>query len=198
MEAYWHGVSTRKVDDLVRALGVDSGISNSEVSRICADLDAEVSAFRDRSLAGQVFPYVFVDASYCKARSTAGWSLRRWWWRPGCGDGHREVLGFEGGRQRDGAFGPSSCVPQGPRAWRGAARHRRRPPRAAPSRPSRDGRRGRVHFLPNVLPACLRLGGDGRRRHRHHLRPTRHGHVHEQLDVIAGCWDASSPSSSGC
>jgi putative transposase len=68
MEAYLHGVSTRKVDDLVRALGADSGISKSEVSRICADLDAEVGAFRDRSLAGQVFPYVFVDATYCKAR----------------------------------------------------------------------------------------------------------------------------------
>jgi putative transposase len=68
MEAYLHGVSTRKVDDLVRALGADSGISKSEVSRICADLDGEVSAFRDRSLAGQAFPYVFVDATYCKAR----------------------------------------------------------------------------------------------------------------------------------
>ena len=56
MEAYLHGVSTRKVDDLVRALGADSGISKSEVSRICADLDAEVGAFRDRSLAGQMFP----------------------------------------------------------------------------------------------------------------------------------------------
>jgi putative transposase len=72
MEAYLHGVSTRKVDDLVRALGADSGISKSEVSRICADLDAEVGTFRDRSLAGQTFPYVFLDATYCKARSTAG------------------------------------------------------------------------------------------------------------------------------
>jgi putative transposase len=43
MEAYLHGVSTRKVDDLVKALGADSGISKSEVSRICADLDEEVA-----------------------------------------------------------------------------------------------------------------------------------------------------------
>ena len=57
MEAYLHGVSTPKVDDLVRARGADTGISNSEVSRICADLDDEVSAFRDRSLAGQRFPF---------------------------------------------------------------------------------------------------------------------------------------------
>ena len=51
MEAYLHGVSTRKVDDLVKALGADSGISKSEVSRICAGLDAEVAPFRDRDLA---------------------------------------------------------------------------------------------------------------------------------------------------
>ena len=68
MEAYLHGVSTRKVDDLVRALGADTGISKSEVSRICADLDAEVAAFRDRSLADSAYPYVFLDATYCKAR----------------------------------------------------------------------------------------------------------------------------------
>jgi transposase-like protein len=48
MEAYLHGTSTRKVDDLVKAPGADSGISKSEVSRICADLDTEVGAFRDR------------------------------------------------------------------------------------------------------------------------------------------------------
>jgi putative transposase len=43
MEAYVHGVSTRKVDDMVTALGAESGISKSEVSRICADLDTDVS-----------------------------------------------------------------------------------------------------------------------------------------------------------
>ena len=68
MEAYLHGVSTRKVDDLVKALGADTGISKSEVSRICADLDHEVAAFRDRDLSGQEFPYVFLDATYCKSR----------------------------------------------------------------------------------------------------------------------------------
>jgi transposase-like protein len=68
MEAYLHGTSTRKVDDLVKALGADSGISKSEVSRICQELDVEVAAFRDRSLAEQPFRYVFLDATYCKAR----------------------------------------------------------------------------------------------------------------------------------
>ena len=65
MEAYLHGVSTRKVDDLVKALGADTGISKSEVSRICADLDEEVGAFRDRSLAEIGYPYLFLDATYC-------------------------------------------------------------------------------------------------------------------------------------
>jgi transposase-like protein len=68
MQAYLEGVSTRKVDDLVRALGADSGISKSEVSRICGELDVEVRAFAERSLAGLRFPYVFLDATYCKAR----------------------------------------------------------------------------------------------------------------------------------
>jgi hypothetical protein len=51
MDAYLHGVSSRKIDDLVRASGADAGISQSEVSRIRTDLDAEVAAPRDRSLA---------------------------------------------------------------------------------------------------------------------------------------------------
>jgi putative transposase len=50
MEAYVHGVSTRKVDDLVAALGAESGISKSEVSRICAELDTDVAAFNTRDL----------------------------------------------------------------------------------------------------------------------------------------------------
>ena len=68
MEAYVHGVSTRSVDDLVAALGVDSGISKSEVSRICAGLDREIEAFRSRTLTHTQFPYVFADATFCKVR----------------------------------------------------------------------------------------------------------------------------------
>ena len=67
MEAYLHGVSTRKVDDLVKALGADTGISKSEVSRICQDLCHEVGAFRDRDLSAMDYPYVLFDATFCKA-----------------------------------------------------------------------------------------------------------------------------------
>lgn len=56
MEAYVHGVSTRSVDDLVKALGADTGISNSEVSRICGALDTELNVFRTRPLDHVRFP----------------------------------------------------------------------------------------------------------------------------------------------
>jgi putative transposase len=68
MEAYVHGVSTRNVDDLVTALGVESGISKSQVSRICVGLDTEIARFRERTLTHTAFPYVFLDATYCKVR----------------------------------------------------------------------------------------------------------------------------------
>jgi putative transposase len=74
MEAYVNGVSTRAVDDLVAALGIDSGISKSEVSRICAGLDESVTAFRSRPLHHTSFPYVFLDATYLRVRRAgAGW-----------------------------------------------------------------------------------------------------------------------------
>jgi putative transposase len=105
MEAYLHGVSTRKVDDLVKALGADSGISKSEVSRICADLDAEVGAFRDRSLAETSYPYVFLDATYCKARVNRRVVSQAVVIATGVtADGRREVLGFDVGDSEDGAF----------------------------------------------------------------------------------------------
>src|SRR4029079_7628662 len=105
MEAYLHGVSTRKVDDLVKALGADTGISKSEVSRICADLDTEIGAFRDRSLAEQQFPYVFLDATYCKARVNHRVVSQAVVIATGVrADGWREVLGFAVGDSEDGAF----------------------------------------------------------------------------------------------
>jgi putative transposase len=105
MEAYLHGTSTRKVDDLVKALGADSGISKSEVSRICRELDVEVAAFRDRSLADQPFRYVFLDATYCKARVDHRVVSQAVVVATGvAADGRREVLGFDVGDSEDGAF----------------------------------------------------------------------------------------------
>jgi putative transposase len=101
MEAYVHGTSTRKVDDLVKALGVEAGISKSEVSRICAELDQEVARFRSRSLAHTAFPYVFVDATYLKARVVSRAVVIA---TGVTADGGREVLGLDVGDSEDGAF----------------------------------------------------------------------------------------------
>jgi putative transposase len=105
MEAYVHGTSTRKVDDLVKALGVDAGISKSEVSRICAELDADVTVFRSRSLSHTGFPYLFVDATYLKARVDGRVVSRAVVIATGVTtDGGREVLGLDVGDSEDGAF----------------------------------------------------------------------------------------------
>lgn len=102
-EAYVHGVSTRKVDDLVKGLGLD-GISKSEVSRICAELDPIVEAFRTRPLSTEC-PYVWLDATYHKVRIDGrvvsqatvvaiGVTL----------DGERQVLGIDVGASEDRGF----------------------------------------------------------------------------------------------
>ena len=105
IEAYVHGVSTRKVDDLVAALGAASGISKSEVSRICAELDETLSAFRDRPLDHVEFPYVFLDATYIKARSGGRIVSKAVIVATGVSrNGDREVLGVEVGDSEDGAF----------------------------------------------------------------------------------------------
>lgn len=94
MEAYVHGVSTRSVDDLVAAMGVASGVSKSEVSRICAGLDREIEAFRTRSLTHTQFPYVFCDATFCKVRVGAHVVSHALVVATGVSiDGTREVLG---------------------------------------------------------------------------------------------------------
>jgi putative transposase len=74
------------------------------VSRICADLD-EVAAFRDRSLAEQALPYVFLDATYCKTRVNRRVVSQAVVIATGvAADEHREVLGFAVGDSEDGAF----------------------------------------------------------------------------------------------
>ena len=65
-EAYVQGVSTRSVDDLVKAMGM-TGISKSQVSRLCAEIDDKIGAFLDRPLEGD-WPYLWLDATYVKVR----------------------------------------------------------------------------------------------------------------------------------
>jgi putative transposase len=104
MQAYVEGVSTRRVDDLVIAMG-GTGISKSEVSRICAELDTEVTAFRTRPLDEQAFPYLFLDATYCKARVNRRVVSQAVVIATGVSaDGRREVLGCAVGDSETEAF----------------------------------------------------------------------------------------------
>lgn len=157
MEAYLHGVSTRKVDDLVKALGADSGISRSEVSRICAGLDAEVGAFRDRSLSEEAFPYVFLDATYCKARVANRVRSQAVVIATGVSaDGRREVLGFDVGDSEDGAFWTSFLRSLKARGLRGvhlviSDAHEGLKGAISSVLLDTSWQRCRVHFLRNVL-----------------------------------------------
>ena len=67
-EAYVHGVSTRSVDDLVKAMGM-TGISKSQVSRLCSEIDGKIAAFLNRPLEGD-WPYLWLDATYVKVRAS--------------------------------------------------------------------------------------------------------------------------------
>ena len=103
-EAYVHGVSTRKVEDLLQAMGLER-ISKSEVSRICGELDGIVEAFRTQPLAPCRYPYVWLDARYEKVRVNGrvvsnavviAYGVRE--------TGEREVLGVDVGPSEEGAF----------------------------------------------------------------------------------------------
>src|SRR4029450_3169859 len=109
-EAYVHGVSTRKVDELMKALGLD-GISKSEVSRVCAALDVEVEAFRSRRLEGE-YPSFCLDAPYHKARHDGRVISMATVAAIGVtADGERQVLGVDAGPAEDEAF--LAALPRG-------------------------------------------------------------------------------------
>ena len=93
-EAYLQGVSTRSVDDLVQAMGM-SGISKSQVSRLCTEIDEKVQAFLNRPIEGD-WPYVWLDATYVKVRQAGQIVSTAVILAIGVNqDGRREVLGME-------------------------------------------------------------------------------------------------------
>ena len=112
-EAYVHGVSTRSVDDLVRALGMD-GISRSQVSRLCEEIDEKVKPFLGRPIEGD-WPYVWLDATYLKVRRGGRIVSVAVAIAIGVnGDGRREVLGLEICPRKPRRSGANSCA-----SWRG-------------------------------------------------------------------------------
>jgi transposase-like protein len=95
-EAYVQGVSTRSVDDLVQAMGI-SGMSKSQVSRLCAEIDEKVKTFLQRSLEGD-WPYLWIDATYVKVRQNGRIVSVAVIIAVGVNnDGRREVLGMDMG-----------------------------------------------------------------------------------------------------
>jgi len=102
-EAYVHGVSTRSVDDLVRAMGA-SGVSKSQVSRLVEEIDERVNAFLARPIEGE-WPYVWIDATYVKARQAGRIVSTAVIIAVGVNtDGRREVLGVATGPSEAEAF----------------------------------------------------------------------------------------------
>ena len=174
MEAYLHGVSTRKVDDLVRALGADSGISKSEVSRICADLDREVTGTArwparcspmcswTPPIAGDQVNRRVVAQAVVVATGV-------------CGDGHREVLGFAVGDSR-AAFWTQFLRSLKARGLTGvqlviADAHLGLRQAVQAVMAGAAIQHCQVHFLRNVLAGVAQgLSRDGRRGHPYHLR----------------------------
>jgi len=162
-EAYIQGVSTRSVDDLVQAMGM-SGVSKSQVSRLCEDIDVRVKAFLDRPLEGD-WPYLWIDATYVKTRENGRVVSKAVIVAVGANtDGRREVLGMK--------VGPSEAETFWTDFLRGLARRGLRGVKLVIS-DSHEGikaavskvmhatwQRCRVHFMRNVM---AHAGKSGRR-----------------------------------
>lgn len=160
-EAYVHGVSTRAVDDLVKAMGM-TGISKSQVSRLCEEIDAKVKAFLSRPIEGD-WPYLWIDATYVKVRQSGRIvSVAVIVAVAVNGDGRREVLGMD--------IGPSEAEPFWTEFLRKLARRGLRGVKLVIS-DAHEGikaavakvlhatwQRCRVHFMRNVLAHAGRQG----------------------------------------
>lgn len=153
-EAYVHGVSTRSVDDLVKAMGM-TGISKSQVSRLCAEIDERVNAFLNRPIEGS-WPYLWIDATYVKVREAGRIvSVAVIIAVAVNSDGRREVLGLE--------VGPSEAEPFWTKFLRSLTRRGLRGvklvisdaheglKRAAAKVLGATWQRCRVHFMRNAL-----------------------------------------------
>jgi transposase-like protein len=200
MEAYLHGVSTRKVDDLVKALGVASGISKSEVSRICSELDRDLKAFRDRPLDHAGFVYVFLDATYVKGRVRGRVVSRAVVIATGVtSTGDREVLGIDVGDSEDGAFWTAFLKGLRARGLTGVQlvisdHHLGLTQAIGAVFLGSSWQRCRVHFMRNVLSKVPKASAEMvAAAIRTILAQPDAGHVRSQLDEVARMLDAQVP-----
>jgi transposase-like protein len=162
-EAYIQGISTRSVDDLVKAMGMD-GISKSQVSRLCEDIDTRVNTFLNRPLEGD-WPYIWIDATYVKTRQSGTIVSVAVIIAVGVNtDGRREVLGMQIGASEAEPFWTEflrSLTRRGLRGVKLVISDAHEGIKAAVSKVfSATWQRCRVHFMRNAL---AHAGKSGRR-----------------------------------
>src|SRR6201996_1541128 len=171
-EAYIQGISTRSVDELVKAMGM-SGISKSQVSRLCEEIDQRVKAFLDRPIEGD-WPYLWIDATYVKVRQEGRIVPVAVIVAVGVNaDGRREILGLDVGHSEAEPFWTGFLRKLARRGLRGVKlviSDAHDSIKAAVSKVlNATWQRCRVHFMRNVPPGKTRR----LRLHRHRLRPRR-------------------------
>ena len=162
-EAYIQGVSTRSVDDLVQAMGM-SGISKSQVSRLCGEIDDKIQSFLDRPLEGD-WPYLWLDATYLKVRQAGRIVSVAVTVAVAVNDqGRREVLGMAIGASEAETFWTGflrSLTRRGLRGVKLVIADDHKGLKAAPTRIlGATAQRCRVHFMRNLL---AHAGKQGRR-----------------------------------
>ena len=160
-EAYIQGISTRSVDDLVKAMGM-SGISKSQVSRLCEEIDQRVKAFLDRPIEGD-WPYLWIDATYLKVRQAGRIVSVAVIVAVGVNaDGRREVLGMDIGPSEAETFWTAFLRTLARRGLRGVKlviSDAHEGIKAAVSKIlTATWQRCRVHFMRNVLAHAGRSG----------------------------------------
>src|SRR6201995_3550141 len=160
-EAYIQGVSTRSVDDLVKAMGM-SGISKSQVSRLCAEIDDKVKAFLNRPIEGD-WPYLWIDATYVKVRQNGRIVSVAVIIAVGVNsDGRREVLGMDIGPSEAETFWAAFLRKLARRGLRGVKLmiwDAHEGIKAAVAKLlNATWQRCRVHFMRNVLAHAGRQG----------------------------------------
>jgi transposase-like protein len=160
-EAYIQGISTRSVDDLVKAMGM-SGISRSQVSRLCAEIDERVKAFLERPLEGE-WRYLWIDATYLKVRQAGRIVSVAVIVATGVNsDGRREVLGMDIGSSEAEIFWTAFLRKLARRGLRGVKlviSDGHEGIKAAVARVlGATWQRCRVHFMRNVLAHAGRQG----------------------------------------
>jgi transposase-like protein len=160
-EAYVQGVSTRSVDDLVQAMGM-TGISKSQVSRLCAEIDEKVKAFLHRPIEGD-WPYLWIDATYVKVRQNGRIVSVAVIVAVGVnGDGRREILGLDIGPSEAETFWTGFLRKLARRGLRGVKlviSDAHEGIKAAVAKVlNATWQRCRVHFMRNVLAHAGRQG----------------------------------------